>query len=67
MGKKFIYLHVHKKTYKFYSLDIKFVYQKNARALPSIPKYCDQDKTMDIDTEESCISSEEMQEAKQLI
>ena len=67
MGKKFITLHMQKKTYKFYSLDIKFVHQKKTRTIPSIPKYCDYDKAMEIDTEESCISSDEMQEAKELI
>lgn len=50
MGKKFITLCVQKKNYKFYSFDINFVHQRKARIIPSIPKYSEQDKAMDIDT-----------------
>jgi hypothetical protein len=39
MGKKFITLLTHSKTYRLYTQDIQNVHQKTIRKLPCLPKY----------------------------
>lgn len=61
MGKKFIILQSQKKKYRLFSEDIKMVYMKGPRKVPTIPRYQSQDKSYDDDTEEESCTTQQIQ------
>lgn len=67
MGKKFITLQAHAKKYRLYSDDIQNVFQKLIRKIPHIPRFSEAEKAYDDDTEESCQSTDELQQSLKLM
>jgi hypothetical protein len=60
MGKKFITILTHAKKYRVFSDDIKMVFKKPIRKTPPPPPYAPQKHTYADETEDSCISSEDL-------